>query len=303
GGPVERPRRRVDRRRRRGLGAEAELRSGVLQRSPAVDPRPGGPARAHVGLARAGRSPRSAGARQRRVRDPPRPRAGRRRGPLAIALCRSGRDTDLPRARLLFRYPVSPGRIGGPLGEHLLARTQRPNGPDRMVLRDGHAPLAGAPRRRRRAAGIQGRRPRGRRSGLPGPRRRQRLLPLPPDILHGDESAIRSEGMKAFDGKVLFLDRDDINTDEIIPAKYLSEAGKAALKPNCMEDLRLEGFDPKRDLRDKTAILSRGNFGCGSSREHAPWALEANGINAVIAASFARIFRGNMFNGGMLALS
>jgi 3-isopropylmalate/(R)-2-methylmalate dehydratase small subunit len=109
--------------------------------------------------------------------------------------------------------------------------------------------------------------------------------------------------MKAFDGKVLFLDRDDINTDEIIPAKYLSEAGKAALKPNCMEDLRLEGFDPKRDLGDKTAIVSRGNFGCGSSREHAPWALEANGISAVIAASFARIFRGNMFNGGMLALS
>jgi 3-isopropylmalate/(R)-2-methylmalate dehydratase small subunit len=108
--------------------------------------------------------------------------------------------------------------------------------------------------------------------------------------------------MKAFDGKVLFLDRDDINTDEIIPAKYLSEAGKAALKPNCMEDLRLEGFDPKRDLRDKTAILSRGNFGCGSSREHAPWALEVNGINAVVAASFARIFRGNMFNGGMLAI-
>lgn len=107
--------------------------------------------------------------------------------------------------------------------------------------------------------------------------------------------------MKAFDGKVLFLDRDDINTDEIIPAKYLSEASKAALKPNCMEDLRLEGFDPKRDLRDKTAILSRGNFGCGSSREHAPWALEVNGINAVVAASFARIFRGNMFNGGMLA--
>jgi 3-isopropylmalate/(R)-2-methylmalate dehydratase small subunit len=109
--------------------------------------------------------------------------------------------------------------------------------------------------------------------------------------------------MKAFDGKVLFLDRDDINTDEIIPAKYLSEASKAALKPNCMEDLRLEGFDPGRDLRDKTAILSRGNFGCGSSREHAPWALEVNGINAVVAASFARIFRGNMFNGGMLAIS
>ncbi len=109
--------------------------------------------------------------------------------------------------------------------------------------------------------------------------------------------------MKAFTGKVLFLDRSDINTDEIIPAKYLSEVSKAALKPNCMEDLKLEGFDPKRDLKDKTAIVSRENFGCGSSREHAPWALEVNGINVVVAASFARIFRGNMFNGGMLALA
>ena len=108
--------------------------------------------------------------------------------------------------------------------------------------------------------------------------------------------------MKAFDGMVLFLDRSDINTDEIIPAKYLSEVSKSALKPNCMEDLKLPGFDPKRDLAGKTAIVSRENFGCGSSREHAPWALEVNGINVVAAASFARIFRGNMFNCGMLAL-
>jgi 3-isopropylmalate/(R)-2-methylmalate dehydratase small subunit len=108
--------------------------------------------------------------------------------------------------------------------------------------------------------------------------------------------------MKSFDGKVLFLDRSDINTDEIIPAKYLSESSKTALKPNLLEDLELPGFDPATDLQDKTAILSRENFGCGSSRELAPWALEANGINAVVAASFARIFRGNMGNCGMLAL-
>lgn len=109
--------------------------------------------------------------------------------------------------------------------------------------------------------------------------------------------------MKAFDGKVLFLDRSDINTDEIIPAKHLSEATKAALKPYLLEDLKLGGFDAKRDLGDKSVVISRENFGCGSSREHAPWALEMNGIHAVVAASFARIFRGNMFNGGMLALS
>ncbi len=108
--------------------------------------------------------------------------------------------------------------------------------------------------------------------------------------------------MKKFGGKVLFLDRSDINTDEIIPAKYLTEITKEALKPYCLEDLKLEGFDPKRDVQGKSVIITRANFGCGSSREHAPWALEVNGITAVIAINYARIFRQNMFNGGMLAI-
>jgi 3-isopropylmalate/(R)-2-methylmalate dehydratase small subunit len=108
--------------------------------------------------------------------------------------------------------------------------------------------------------------------------------------------------MKAFGGKVLFLDRSDINTDEIIPAKYLTEATKAALKPYCLEDLKLPDFEAARDLPGKAAILTRANFGCGSSREHAPWALEVNGINVVIAQNYARIFRQNMFNCGMLAI-
>ncbi|MDR0451288.1 MAG: 3-isopropylmalate dehydratase small subunit [Treponema sp.] len=107
--------------------------------------------------------------------------------------------------------------------------------------------------------------------------------------------------MKTFGGPVLFLDRNDINTDEIIPAKYLNENFKEALKPNLLEDLKLPGFDPRRDLSGKGALLSRANFGCGSSREHAPWALEMNGINIVIAESFARIFRQNMYNCGMIA--
>ncbi len=108
--------------------------------------------------------------------------------------------------------------------------------------------------------------------------------------------------MKQFGGKLLFLDRSDINTDEIIPAKYLTEISKEALKPYCLEDLKLPDFDAKRDLAGKSAILTRGNFGCGSSREHAPWALEVNGINIVVAESFARIFRQNMYNCGMLAI-
>ncbi len=107
--------------------------------------------------------------------------------------------------------------------------------------------------------------------------------------------------MKSFSGSVLFLDRSDINTDEIIPAKYLTEITKEALKPYLLEDLTLEGFEPATDILDKKVIITRSNFGCGSSREHAPWALEVNDINAVFAVDFARIFRQNMYNCGMLA--
>jgi len=109
--------------------------------------------------------------------------------------------------------------------------------------------------------------------------------------------------MKEFKGKILCLDRSDINTDEIIPAKYLTEIEKAAMQPHLLEDLVLDGFDVKKSLQDVAVIVTRENFGCGSSREHAPWALEVNGIYVVIAQSFARIFRQNMFNCGMLAIA
>jgi 3-isopropylmalate/(R)-2-methylmalate dehydratase small subunit len=109
--------------------------------------------------------------------------------------------------------------------------------------------------------------------------------------------------MKTFGGPVLFLDRSDINTDELIPAKYLTEAKKEALRPYLLEDLKLGGFDPAGPWRGcAKVVVTRANFGCGSSREHAPWALEVNGITCVIAESYARIFRQNMFNGGMLAI-
>lgn len=107
--------------------------------------------------------------------------------------------------------------------------------------------------------------------------------------------------MKSFKGNVLFLDRSDINTDEIIPAKYLTEITKDALKPYLLEDLKLDGFDLSY-IENSSVIITRSNFGCGSSREHAPWALEVNGINVVIAENFARIFRQNMFNCGMCAI-
>ncbi|MDR1894097.1 MAG: 3-isopropylmalate dehydratase small subunit [Spirochaetales bacterium] len=107
--------------------------------------------------------------------------------------------------------------------------------------------------------------------------------------------------MKDFNGPVLFLDRSDINTDEIIPARYLNEISREALKPYLMEDLKLPAFSPEA-LPGRRAVVSRRNFGCGSSREHAPWALEVNGIHIVVAVNFARIFRQNMFNCGMMAV-
>ena len=108
--------------------------------------------------------------------------------------------------------------------------------------------------------------------------------------------------MKEFSGQALFLDRNDINTDEIIPAKYLTENSKEALKSHILEDLHLAGFDAGKDITGKNIIVTKSNFGCGSSREHAVWVFEVNDINVVIAESFARIFRQNMFNCGMLAI-
>jgi len=97
--------------------------------------------------------------------------------------------------------------------------------------------------------------------------------------------------MKTFNGKILFLDRADINTDEIIPARYLTEITKEALQPHLLDDLVLDGFTPPLDVEINSVIVTRANFGCGSSREHAPWALEVNNMNIVIAESFAEKMR------------
>ncbi len=111
--------------------------------------------------------------------------------------------------------------------------------------------------------------------------------------------------MKEFGGPAIFLDRNDINTDEIIPAKYLTEITKMALKPHLLEDLLIDGrpFDNQsNEMQEAQVVITKANFGCGSSREHAVWAFEVNDINIVIAESFARIFRQNMFNCGILAV-
>jgi 3-isopropylmalate/(R)-2-methylmalate dehydratase small subunit len=109
--------------------------------------------------------------------------------------------------------------------------------------------------------------------------------------------------MTRFGGKVFFLDRDNINTDEIIPAKYLTEIDKMPLKAHLLEDIKIDGLDPLTIPWDNYGVIvSKANFGCGSSREMAVWAFQINRINVIIATNFARIFRENAFNSGMLAI-
>jgi 3-isopropylmalate dehydratase small subunit len=89
---------------------------------------------------------------------------------------------------------------------------------------------------------------------------------------------------------------DDVNTDVILPARYLTLSDPDLLAEHCMEDA-----DPEFAGRVKSGELIVGgkNFGCGSSREHAPIAIKAVGISCVIAQSFARIFYRNAFNVGL----
>ena len=89
---------------------------------------------------------------------------------------------------------------------------------------------------------------------------------------------------------------NDINTDEIIPARYLNTSDPGELARHAMEDADPE-FVAK--LQPGDFIVAGKNFGCGSSREHAPVALKAAGVAAVIAGSFARIFYRNAFNMGL----
>ena len=91
----------------------------------------------------------------------------------------------------------------------------------------------------------------------------------------------------------------NVDTDVIIPARYLNTAEPSELAAHCMEDID-KTFVSR--VKPGDMIVAGPNFGCGSSREHAPWALEVNDINVVIAENFARIFRQNMYNCGMFAI-
>ncbi|MHC4241988.1 MAG: 3-isopropylmalate dehydratase small subunit [Planctomycetota bacterium] len=90
--------------------------------------------------------------------------------------------------------------------------------------------------------------------------------------------------------------RDHINTDEIIPARYLNTDNEAELASHCLEDLDKEFV---KKVKEGDVIVAGDDFGCGSSREHAVWALRGAKVQTVIAKTFARIFYRNAINNGI----
>ena len=100
-------------------------------------------------------------------------------------------------------------------------------------------------------------------------------------------------------GKILPLDRSNIDTDQIIPARHLTGITKSGYGKYLLEDVPHTTInDPK--YKDAVILLTRENFGSGSSREHAVWAIMDRGFKAVIAISFARIFEENCYNNGLV---
>ncbi|MFO1368673.1 MAG: 3-isopropylmalate dehydratase small subunit [Marinagarivorans sp.] len=128
--------------------------------------------------------------------------------------------------------------------------------------------------------------------------------------------------MKAFTqltGLVGPMDRANVDTDLIIPKQFLKSIQRSGFGPNAFDELRyLDKGEPGQDnshrpinpefplnyprYQGASILLTRENFGCGSSREHAPWALEEYGFRCIIAPSFADIFYNNCFKNGMLPL-
>ena len=100
-------------------------------------------------------------------------------------------------------------------------------------------------------------------------------------------------------GKAHTYKRAHINTDEIIPARYLNSDDEKELATHAMEDIDTSFVD---NVREGDFIVSSADFGCGSSREHAIWALRGAGVRAVIADSFARIFYRNCINNGFVPI-
>ena len=113
-----------------------------------------------------------------------------------------------------------------------------------------------------------------------------------------------------FESQYVSMPVDNIDTDQIIPARFLKTISKAGLGDQLFNDWRYEADgSPKADFilnqpasKKRHILLAGDNFGCGSSREHAPWALTQYGFQAVISTSFADIFKGNSLKNGLLPI-
>jgi 3-isopropylmalate/(R)-2-methylmalate dehydratase small subunit len=123
-------------------------------------------------------------------------------------------------------------------------------------------------------------------------------------------SEIRSERVAARSGRGVVVRGNDIDTDQIIPARYMTSIRFAGLEEFAFRDVRFNAdgqpkghpFDDRR-FRGASILIVNQNFGCGSSREHAPQALQRWGIQALVAESFAEIFFGNCVALGILAVT
>jgi 3-isopropylmalate/(R)-2-methylmalate dehydratase small subunit len=121
-------------------------------------------------------------------------------------------------------------------------------------------------------------------------------------------------------GLVAPMDRDNVDTDAIIPKQFLKSIRRSGFGPNLFDEWRyLDHGEPGQDQATRrpnpdfvlnqpryagaSILLARDNFGCGSSREHAPWALQQYGFRALIASSFADIFYNNCFKNGLLPIA
>jgi len=119
------------------------------------------------------------------------------------------------------------------------------------------------------------------------------------------------EPIKSFTGKIVALPINDIDTDQIIPARFLKTTDKEGLGKALFSDWRYESDgSPKPDFvlnrpehQGASVLVGGHNFGCGSSREHAPWALLGGGFKAVVSTYFADIFRNNALKNGLLPIT
>jgi 3-isopropylmalate/(R)-2-methylmalate dehydratase small subunit len=110
------------------------------------------------------------------------------------------------------------------------------------------------------------------------------------------------EPIRVIEGTALPLDRSDVDTDQIVPAEYLKRIERTGFGPFLFAEWRKDPAFVLNDPRYAGAsiLLAGANFGCGSSREHAPWAIEDAGFRAIVAPSFADIFRNNCTKVGVL---